>query len=157
MCYYYTGDQMYALYAAGLACLLAQLLKPFVNRIINKEWNWKLMHSTGGMPSSHDATVSALALAVGLLDHFNSTTFAVVTVFGTIVCYDAANVRFYAGQNISLTERLITDLKELSLLSLDDPIYEKKMKDVLGHTYVEVFFGILLGLLVAWILYLIMF
>ena len=147
---------MYTLYAAGLAALAAQILKPFCHRLINHEWKWKLFFATGSMPSSHSAAVAALALATGLKDGFDSTGFAIVLVFGLIVCYDAANVRYYAGQNIELTEKIVNDLRELALLSVDDPVYEKKMKEVLGHTYVEVFFGLILGLTVSGLLYLIM-
>lgn len=147
---------MYTLYAAGLAALVAQILKPFCHRFISHQWKWKLFFATGGMPSSHSAAVASLTLATGLKDGFDSTGFAIALVFGLIVCYDAANVRYYAGQNIELTEKIVNDLRELALLSVDDPVYEKKMKEVLGHTYVEVFFGLILGLAVSGILYLIM-
>ena len=67
---------------------------------------------------------------------------------------DAANVRYYAGQNIQLTKKLIDDLTELGQLKPTDPIYQKKMKEVLGHTYFEVLGGIITGLSTSFLYYL---
>ena len=64
------------------------------------------------------------------------------------------NVRYYAGQNIQITQQLIKDISELSQIKLDDPIYFTKMKDVLGHKGFEVLGGIILGLIVAGVLFL---
>ena len=110
------------------------------------------------MPSSHSSLVTALTLAVGLTEGFDSTLFYISLCFSCIICFDAANVRYYASQNISLTKKLIDDLKELHDLDLpfEDPIYQKKMKDVLGHTYFEVLGGIILGVLVVFVCYIIM-
>lgn len=135
--------------AAG--CIIAQLVKPFCYYAIHRKWRPELFYLNGSMPSSHSALVSALAIAVGIKEGVDSTMFALALALACIVCFDAANVRYYAGQNISVTQKLIDDLKELSELKIDfeDPIYAKKMKDVLGHTYVEVAGGIILGIIVA--------
>ena len=67
--------------------------------------------------------------------------------------YDAANVRYYAGRNIQITQQLIRDIQTLTTVKLDDPIYLLKVKEVLGHQWFEVFCGVVLGLLVASILF----
>ena len=148
--------KLYPLLSALAGCLIAQFLKPFFSLFFRKKFDPALMFSSGKMPSSHSAAVAALTLAIGLSSGFDSYPFQIVLVFSIIVCYDAANVRYYAGQNISLTKKLIDDLKELNTISFDDPIYEKKIKDVLGHTYFEVLSGILVGCLVAYLIYLLL-
>ena len=147
-------DKMYPFYAAILAMAIAQGLKPLTYYLINKEWDPVQIFASGGMPSSHTALVSSLALAVGLVEKFSSTIFAVTLAFSLIIIFDACNVRYYAGQNIALTKKLIDDLNELGYLKTDDPIYHKKMKEVLGHTYLQAFGGIIVGLLTSYIYYL---
>ncbi len=147
-------DKMFPFYAAIIACVLAQILKPFCYWIIHRQWRSELFIAAGGMPSSHSALVSSLSLAVGLVEKFSSTIFAVTLAFSLIVTFDACNVRYYSGQNISLTKKLIEDLTELGNLKPTDPIYSKKMKEVLGHTYLEVLGGIILGLLTSYVYYL---
>ena len=101
------------------------------------------------MPSSHTALVTALALSVGLQEAFSSTIFAVTAALAVIVIYDAANVRYYSGQNIKVTQQLVKDVQENLHTEFDDPIYQIKLKDVLGHKWMEVIAGLLLGALIA--------
>ena len=147
-------DKMYPFYAAAIATILAQFLKPFVHFRITREWDSSLFFAAGSMPSSHVSRVSSLCLAVGILDGFRSTLFAVTLTFSCIIAYDAANVRYYTGQNIQLTKKLIDDLTELGQLKPTDPIYQKKMKEVLGHTYFEVLGGAITGLGTSYLYYL---
>ena len=144
----------YTIVAAISSIVLAQVLKPFIHYLLHNEWDWHLIVTSGGLPSSHTAGVTACALAVGLSENFNSNLFAVTFVFSLVIAYDAMNVRYYAGQNIQITQQLIKDISELSQIQLDDPIYFTKMKDVLGHKGVEVLGGIVLGLIVAGVLFL---
>ena len=146
-------SNMYPFWAALIAMVTAQFCKPLYFWMLKREWKWGLMKASGGFPSSHSAAVCALALAVGIEENFSSTIFAVTLTFAMIICYDAANVRYYAGQNIQITRQLIKDIQELTSTKLTDPIYLTKIKNVLGHTWVEVAGGILHGLIVASILY----
>ena len=148
-------NKFYVPVAAASACILAQLLKPVGHYLIHRNWNPRLVFSSGDMPSSHSALVSALTLAIGLTDGFDTNVFYISLCFSVIVCYDAANVRFYAGKNISVTQKLIDDLKDLfgSDIVLNDKIYMDKMKGVLGHTYFEVTGGVILGLVVSYLYY----
>ncbi|MBQ7992425.1 MAG: divergent PAP2 family protein [Solobacterium sp.] len=139
--------------SAMSAAVLAQALKPLFWWLRHKEWHWKLMGASGGFPSSHSAMVSALAVSVGMQEQFRSSIFAVTLTLAVIVIYDAANVRYYSGQNAKVTQQLIRDLKEKYPDLFTDPVYETKLKQVLGHKWREVIGGILLGIAVALLLY----
>ncbi len=140
---------MYPFWSAITAAIIAQLLKPLLKYPKTHKWDWRLAKAAGGFPSSHSALVSALALSVGLHDKFSSTIFAVTMALAVIVIYDAANVRYYTGQNIKVTQQLVKDLQENQPSEFNDPIYSTKLKDVLGHKWREVIGGILLGCFIA--------
>lgn len=145
--------EMYPFWAAIIANVIAQILKPFIRYIRTKEWMPHLVIESGGFPSSHTSSVAALTLAVGIQDNFSSTLFAVTLMFALIIAYDAANVRYYAGQNIRITQQLIKDIQILTQTKLDDPIYLTKVKEVLGHKWIEVIGGIALGLMIGGLMY----
>lgn len=107
--------------------------------------------ASGGFPSSHSASVVALCLSTGLKEGFYSTLFAISFAIMVIVLFDAVNVRYYSGRNISLTQQLIEDLKYI--IEMEDPIYDEKFKEVLGHTKLELVAGVLLGISVSLVLY----
>ncbi len=140
---------MYPFWSAILSAVLAQLLKPVIYYMRTGKWRYRLVTDSGGFPSSHSALVSALALSVGLQEHFRSTIFAVSLTLAVIVIYDAANVRYYSGQNIKITQQLVKDVQESLNKEFEDPIYQIKLKDVLGHKWVEVFGGVVLGVMIA--------
>ncbi len=97
------------------------------------------------MPSSHSATVSALAVSVGLREGFDSALFAVAAVFALIVMYDATGIRRAAGLHAQLLNQLVEELQKL----VERGFAREPLKELLGHTYLEVLVGALLGLLVA--------
>lgn len=142
-------DSFYPLAVALVCNLLAQILKPIVLYLRTKKFDIHQCIACGGFPSSHSSTVTGLTVAIGLCEGFNSTLFAITCVFSFIVIYDAANVRYYAGRNIQLTQQLIHDLEGLKELKFSDPIYQEKIKSVLGHKYVEVLGGMVLGVVIA--------
>ena len=146
------SPSLYPLIAALLANVAAQVLKLFNFYFRSGRWDLHQVISCGGFPSSHSSTVTALSLSIGLQEGFTSPFFAITCIFAFIVIYDAVNVRYYAGKNIQLTKQLISDIEEMQKVNFSDPIYHEKIKDVLGHKFVEAIGGILLGLLVALIL-----
>ena len=146
-------SRMYPLYSFFVAVVVAQVLKPFFGMLKGKGFRPLEMLSAGGFPSSHSAGVSSLCLATGLVEKFDSTLFAVTLAFSIIVIYDATHVRYYAGKNIELTKAIVNDLKEETNLTLDNPIYNEKLKEVLGHRWSEATAGIILGCVVAVILF----
>lgn len=140
---------MYPFWAAILAAAIAQLLKPVTYYFKDHHWSMRHCQDAGGMPSSHSAMVTAMALSVGFRDGFSSALFAVSFTMACIVIYDAANVRYYSGQNIKLTQQLVKDVQEMTHMQLQNPIYNIKLKEVLGHKWAEVLGGMLVGALIA--------
>lgn len=145
-------SSLYPLVTALLSNILAQVLKTVVYYYKTGKWDFHWVITSGGFPSSHSSTVTALSLSIGIQEGFDSAIFAVTTIFSFIVMYDACHVRYYSGKNIELTQQLVKDLREMTGLHFDDPIYQEKLKNVLGHKFVEVIGGFVVGLAVPLIL-----
>lgn len=145
-------SSLYPLVTALLSNILAQVLKTVVYYYRTGKWDFHWVIASGGFPSSHSSTVTALSLSIGIQEGFDSAIFAVTTIFSFIVMYDACHVRYYSGKNILLTQQLVKDLREMTGLHFDDPIYQEKLKNVLGHKFVEVIGGFVVGLAVPLIL-----
>ena len=145
--------QMLPLIAAITANVSAQVVKPLFFYRLHRQWNFHIIFDSGGFPSSHTSTVTALTIAVAIVEGADSTIFALTLIFALIVCYDAANVRYYAGQNIQITQQLIKDIQDLTQTRLDDPIYVTKIKNVLGHKWIEIFGGIIWGSVICLLWY----
>jgi len=141
----------YPIVATVIALVIAQAAKPFIMLFKTGDFKLSYLIASGGYPSSHSATVVALCLSTGLKEGFDSTLFAISFVIMIIVLFDAVNVRYYSGKNISLTQQLVEDLKYI--IEMKDPIYDEKFKEVLGHTKLELVAGILLGIVVSVVLY----
>ncbi len=139
----------YVLLNALFAWLLAQTIKIPLEYLHTKRWNWGLFFSAGGMPSSHSATMVAVTLGSALFYGFDSPIFALGVAVTIVVVYDAANVRRQAGIQAQKINVLVNELLS------GHPISEKDLREVLGHTPVEVIGGILLGVLIAIVTWLI--
>ncbi|MCF0246854.1 MAG: divergent PAP2 family protein [Ileibacterium sp.] len=139
---------LYPLLTAMIAHITAQVAKIFSHYYRTGRWSFSEVFASGGFPSSHSSTVTALTLSVGIQEGFNTALFAVTAVFAFIVMYDACHVRYYTGKNIALTQKLVQDLKDMTNLELDDPLYTEKLKTVLGHKVVEVLGGFFVGLII---------
>ena len=100
---------------------------------------------TGGMPSSHSAVVTSLMTAVGLSEGFDSPIFAVAFVFSFIVMYDAAGVRLAAGKQAKILNQLINS----NQVKVDT---NEKLKELLGHTPIQVFVGAIYGIIVGYLI-----
>lgn len=127
-----------------MSWFLAQLLKVLFTMKEKKKFDFRRFIGSGGMPSSHSAFVTSLAVAVGLEVGFESTEFAICTVFALVVMYDAAGVRRAAGQQARILNKLIEDWEKSDFSRSD-----KHLKELLGHTPKEVFAGALLGIAIA--------
>jgi acid phosphatase family membrane protein YuiD len=132
-----------ALIAGLIAWLLAQIIKLPLDYLRTRKWNWALMITTGGMPSSHSSLVTGTVFAVGLYHGFDNPLFALGVAITMIVTYDAAGVRRQAGIHAQRINVLFDELLRGHIFS------EKDLREVLGHTPLEVAGGILLGLIVA--------
>ena len=139
------GNQV--LWTAVAAWAIAQLLKPPLEFLESRRWSWGLWFSSGGMPSSHSALVCSAMLAIGLFHGFGTPVFAMAVAITMIVVYDAAGVRREAGRHAERINILIEELFS------GQPISEKQLKEVIGHTPVEVIGGVLLGFATALVSY----
>ena len=129
---------------AGLAAwMVAQIIKIPLDYLSTRRWNWALLLTTGGMPSSHSALMTGTVLAIGLYDGFDSPLFALGVAITMIVTYDAAGVRRQAGIHAQRINVLVDELMHGHIFN------EKDLREVLGHTPLEVIGGIILGLIVA--------
>lgn len=137
---------------AATGWLLAQVLKTFIHFILAKEFNAERLVGDGGMPSSHSATVSALATAVALECGLDSVEFAIAAMFAIVVMHDAMGVRRETGIQAKLLNEIIQVFEDMGReeISVHD-----KLKEFVGHTPLQVIMGSLLGITTAICSYLI--
>ena len=130
--------------------LASSILKIPVYYILHRKINLAMAFGTGGMPSSHAATMTATTLAIGLFSGFDNPAFAIAVAISMIVLYDAAGVRREAGRHASAINQLIDELFKGSSIN------QKQLKEMLGHSPIEVVGGILTGLastLILWMVW----
>lgn len=124
-----------------LAWAAAQIMKMILDLVLVGRVEAQRFFSSGGMPSSHSALVVASATAIGRLEGFGGTPFAVAAILSAIVMYDACNVRRSAGDTARLVNKLLEHMEKLTAEELAD-----NLKEVMGHTPLQVLAGALLGL-----------
>jgi acid phosphatase family membrane protein YuiD len=137
------------LLTAIISSLTAQMLKLLVHYIYYKKIDLRIVFSTGGMPSSHSASVISLSMAVGFEEGFKSNLFAICLFFSFIVMYDAAGIRRAAGKQAEILNKIIEDIYQGKKLLNEG----EKLRELLGHTPLEVFVGAVWGIIVALIIY----
>lgn len=136
----------YYLISAMGAWLLAQFLKIFTGFFKEQKFTLKaLFFGTGGMPSSHTATVAALATACAIGEGFNSATFAIAVVLAIIVMIDATGVRRETGKQSRALNIIIEELFK----SNDIKALDTRFKELIGHTPLQVVFGFITGVAAA--------
>ena len=130
------------------AWFLAQVIKIPLDFMSTRRWNWALLLSVGGMPSSHSSLLTSATVATGLHYGFDSPLFAIGVAITMVVTYDAAGVRRQAGIH---AQRINIVFQELFR---GHPVDQKELREVLGHTPLEVTGGVLFGIVVATIMWL---
>ena len=125
---------------SALAWFVAQVIKIILDLIRTKSLDWRLITSSDGMPSSHSSFVTSLATSIGITQGFDSPMFAITFVLCMVVMYDAAGVRRAAGKQAAAIND-IADILENYGFRMDE-----SLKELLGHTPVEVAAGALLGI-----------
>ena len=138
----------YSLMTAVLSWFVAQVLKTAIDAYFNKGINWERMTGSGGMPSSHSSTVVSLAVAIGVSYGVDSTLFALALIFAIVVMYDATGVRRETGKQAVILNRLLLD----NPFSWTGEEFDKKLKEYVGHTPLQVLMGAILGVLIALIM-----
>ena len=134
--------------SAATAWLVAQVLKTIIHAFLTKNFDIERMYGSGGMPSSHSSTVTALAVSSYLLYGASSSEFAISFILAIIVMYDARGVRRETGKQA----KVLNDLVEL-LTDIHNQIMpmDEKLKEFVGHTPLQVIAGSLLGIVIAFI------
>jgi len=122
---------------------IAQFLKVILGVIRERKFNFKWFIGTGGMPSSHAAGATALAVTCGMDQGFNSMVFALATVFALVTMFDAQGVRRNTGQQAEILNKIMDDMY------WKGKIESERLKELIGHTPVQVIMGALLGLILA--------
>ncbi len=136
-----------SLWAALFGWIVAQSAKMICSFISTKRLDFSYMVSTGGMPSAHSAMASALATSLGLCEGLNSPVFSLGVAFAIVVMFDAQSVRKAAGEQARLLNQIVDELLREHHLS------ETKLKELLGHTRLEVLMGMVTGIFAALALY----
>lgn len=139
----------FVLVTAISASLTAQLIKVLLNLFIFHRFIAERMWGAGGMPSSHSATVCAMVVAAGRYCGANSAVFAVAAVLSIIVMYDAMGVRYETGEQAKLLNRMFSEWMDQESEALPFLKNGKKLKEMVGHTPIEVLTGAVLGILIG--------
>ncbi len=134
------------LLAPLVAWAIAQAAKVILTSVRQRKLNLRVLAETGGMPSSHAAIVMGMTTAVGKYAGVTSAAFAIALIFSFVVMYDAAGLRRAAGRQAAILNRLVEDLVHMRGMQ------EQRLRELLGHTPVEVLVGAMLGIVVGLIL-----
>ncbi len=129
------------------AWLITQTTKVIIGIITEKRFNFRWFVGTGGMPSSHAAIVSALATCVGLSAGIDSPVFVVSTLFAIIVIFDAQGMRRATGKQAEILNKMLDDIY------WKKHIKEDRLKELLGHTPIQVIVGVAAGVTIALLLW----
>lgn len=130
-----------------IAWALAQTYKVISEIFTSKTLNIRTLWSTGGMPSSHSSTVSSLATCIAIVKGFGSVEFSMAAILAGIVMYDASGIRRAAGKQAGIINRLIEKIGHNT--NLLTGVQEEKLKELLGHSPIEVFVGAVLGVCIG--------
>lgn len=126
-----------------VAWLVAQVAKVMLSSFRLRRLNLRVLADPGGMPSSHSAIVMGLTTAIGKHLGWSTAPFAIALIFSFVVMYDAAGVRRAAGRQAAVLNRLVQDLVHMR------GVQETELRELLGHTPVEVLVGAVLGIGIA--------
>lgn len=136
-----------------LSWVLAQLIKVPVEYLRHNRWDWTLLLSAGGMPSSHSTLMTAVTASIGLNAGWDSPIFALALAITGIVVYDATGVRRQAGFHAERINQIARELLHLKKLDETEVSY---LREIIGHTpgeaIVGVFFGVAIALAVQWVM-----
>jgi len=134
------------LVAGCLGWFIAQIVKTIIYAVINRTLRWERMVGDGGMPSAHSATYSCMAMTAALVYGVGSFEFAITAMLASVVMHDAMGVRWETSKQAVIINELVKLFEELGDRHV--PV-EKKLKEFVGHTPLQVLCGMILGILIA--------
>ena len=129
------------------AWLIAQGIKVTIGVLREKRFDFRWFVGTGGMPSSHASGASCLATIIGLVYGFDTVYFALAASFAIVVMFDAQGVRRATGKQARILNRITEDIY------WQGRINEDRLRELVGHTPVEVIVGMFLGVFIAFLSY----
>jgi uncharacterized protein len=129
------------------AWLIAQTVKVIIGVFRKKKFDFRLFIGSGGMPSAHAAGAACLATSVGLESGFDSVYFALSFAFAIVVMFDAQGVRRSTGKQAGILNKIMDDIY------WQGKIQETRLRELIGHTPVEVIMGLFLGISIALVSY----
>lgn len=138
------------LWAGLVSWAVAQVAKAIINFIVTKDFSVERLFGDGGMPSGHSATVTAVSLSVGIECGFGSPEFAIACVMAIIVMHDAMGVRYETGKQAKVINRMMQLFSDMGSADISG---QKKLKEFVGHSPMQVFAGFLLGSAVTVVFY----
>ena len=151
MSFLYDMTHNYLFMAAVLGWLTAQVIKVIIDLLLTKEINWERLVGSGGMPSSHSATVCALMTAAALKCGAASNEFAICSILAIIVMYDARGVRRETGNQAVVLNQIMDYFTSEHPEKIE--FNEENLKELIGHTPLQVVIGAALGILVGFLTY----
>ena len=131
--------------SAALGWFVAQVLKTLIHMFITKQFVMERMVGSGGMPSSHSATVCGLATAVGIRYGGGSYEFAMAAILAIVVMHDAMGVRMETGRQ----GKVLNEMMEVFTNIGKQISAEARLKEFVGHTPLQVLMGAILGIIIA--------
>ena len=131
-----------------LSWFVAQVLKTIINFILLGKFQLERMWGDGGMPSAHSATVCAMVIAAARSEGVSSAIFAVASVVAIITMHDAMGVRRETGEQAKVLNRMFTEWMDQGFEQFQLP-HGKKLKEMVGHTPIEVVTGAALGIVLG--------
>ncbi len=129
--------------AAAISWLVAQSFKVLLTFLVEKEIRIERMHGSGGMPSAHTATIVSASTAIGIVEGWSSSIYALSLIMAFIVMYDASGVRRSVGKQAKWLNDIIFDFYK------HKHVEEEKLKELIGHKPTEVVVGAILGIIIA--------
>ena len=133
--------------------LIAQVMKVIINFCVTRQLSWERLFGDGGMPSGHSATVSSLAIFAALRCGCGSFEFAVTAILAIIVCHDAMGVRQETGKQAVIINEMVQQFEKL----MKQDITDIDLKELVGHTPLQVLAGITVGVCNALIMHFLVF
>ncbi len=127
------------------AWIIAQVIKVMIGVIRQKRFDFRWLVGTGGMPSSHAAGAACLATSIGIHNGFDSVYFALAAAFAIVVMFDAQGVRRATGKQARILNKITEDIY------WQGRIRESRLRELIGHTPVEVLAGAILGIAIAFL------
>ena len=131
--------------------LIAQLLKTIINAVMLGKIDIERMWGSGGMPSAHSATACSMVVATGKYSGVHSSVFAVAFVVAVIVMYDAMGVRYETGEQAKILNHMLREWMDQNSESMPF-LRDTKLKEMVGHTPIEVVSGAALGILLGYVM-----